>query len=63
MKKQRGATVVELIVAVLLVGGMLGWILNVWDIFKAVSNPITGLFILRCVGVFVAPLGAILGYF
>jgi len=40
-----------------------GWIANIVAIVGAVSDPITGMFILRCVGIFVAPLGAILGFF
>ena len=42
--------------------GIVGWILNIISIVHTVSDPITGLFIARCVGVFAAPLGAILGY-
>ena len=41
----------------------LGWVLNIVGIIAVISDPVTGMFILRCIGVFVAPLGAILGYF
>lgn len=47
----------------------IGWVLNIYRIVVAVSGEalgeivITGFFILRVVGVFVAPLGGILGYF
>lgn len=40
-----------------------GWLLNVMTVIQTVDMSITGMFILRCVGIFVAPLGAILGYF
>lgn len=40
-----------------------GWVLNIVRIFAMVDMPITGMFILRCVGVIVFPLGAILGLF
>jgi len=45
--------------------GMLivGWIMNIVAIVKIVDLPVTGMFILRCVGIFVAPLGSILGLF
>ncbi len=42
---------------------ILGWILNIFDIVEMVNSPVTGMFILRCVGILVAPLGSILGYF
>lgn len=40
--------------------GLLGWGMNLVEIAQA--DFITGLVILRVVGVFIAPLGAILGY-
>lgn len=39
-----------------------GWVANIVKIFDAASEPITAYFIIRCVGVFAAPLGAVLGY-
>lgn len=39
-----------------------GWIANVAKLFGAAADPITAMFIIRCLGVPVAPLGAILGY-
>mgnify|MGYP003443260006 FL=1 len=58
MRKQQ----VELLVVALVLAGVVGWFMNIFDIVAAVSDPITAMFILRCVGIFVAPLGAILGY-
>lgn len=46
----------------LVIGGIGGWIWNIVKIFGAVADPLTALFVLRCVGVFFAPLGAILGF-
>ena len=63
MRKQQGFTAPELIVVVVVLAGVVGWVMNIFDIVAAVSDPITAMFILRCVGIFVAPLGAILGYF
>ena len=39
-----------------------GWIMNIVHLFHSASDPITGMFILRCMGVVVPPLGAVLGY-
>jgi hypothetical protein len=44
------------------VGGIVGWILNIFAILHMVSGPLTTLFVLRIVGIFAFPLGAILGY-
>lgn len=40
---------------------VVGWIANIVKIFWAAGDPITGWFIARCVGVFLAPVGAVLG--
>lgn len=39
-----------------------GWVMNIITIWNTMDNPITAKFILRCIGVFVGPVGAILGY-
>ncbi len=40
-----------------------GWVLNIIALFHLLDGAITGLFVARLVGVFVAPLGALLGFF
>ena len=42
-----------------------GWVANVVKLIGMISvnEPITTMFIARCVGVFAAPFGAILGFF
>lgn len=47
----------------LIIAFFYGYVCNVIAIFHALNDPITGLFVARCVGVLAAPLGAILGYF
>ena len=41
-----------------------GWFLNVHEIYQLVStdNTITGMLIFRCIGIFIAPLGGVLGW-
>lgn len=39
-----------------------GWVANITSII-AFTMPITGMIIARVIGVFLSPLGAILGYF
>lgn len=46
---------------VLLIG--VGWVLNIIELAGMSFEPITGLAVLRVIGVFIPPLGAVLGYF
>lgn len=39
-----------------------GWVMNVISIFHTAEATFTGIFILRCIGVFVFPVGGILGW-
>ena len=40
-----------------------GYILNIIAIVHMINDPITGMLILRIIGIFAAPMGAILGLF
>jgi len=66
MRNQKGFTLVELTIAlvwfVLVVGGMIGWVLNIIKLVGMIDSEITTMFVLRIVGIFAAPLGAVLGY-
>ena len=63
MKNQIGnAWVVVLVyLAIVIVAGY-GWIENILKIVHSDFSPINGMLVARCIGVFVAPLGAVLGY-
>jgi hypothetical protein len=39
-----------------------GWCLNIATIWNGSFTPLTGEMVLRVIGIFVGPLGAILGY-
>lgn len=62
MKFQRGFTVLELTIALISLIGLFGWVWNIVKIVQSGFDVITGMFIARCIGVFVAPLGAVLGF-
>lgn len=63
MKKQEGAAGVVLLIWIAVwILGVIGWIMNIVQIVKTIDAPITGMFILKCVGVLAAPLGAVLGW-
>jgi len=62
MRNQKGAAGVLLLVWLFVwVLGIVGWIANIVQIVGRIDDPITGLFILKCVGVLAAPLGSVLG--
>lgn len=48
-----------ILVAVL---GTVGWVANIVKLIYMIGSDVTTMFIVRIVGVFAAPLGAILGY-
>ena len=39
-----------------------GWVMNIITLAHSSFEPLTGLVVLRVVGIFVAPLGTILGF-
>ena len=67
MKKQFGFTLVEMVMAlfigVVVIGGGIGWIWNIIKLAGMTFDVLTGLLVLRVVGIFVVPLGMVVGYF
>ena len=55
--------VISLVFIAVWLAGIIGWVLNIVAIVHALADPITGMFLARCIGVIAAPLGAVLGYF
>lgn len=47
---------------VIIMAVLTGWIANIVQVCMHLHDPITGLFIAKIAGAFVAPLGAILGF-
>lgn len=42
--------------------GLIGWCMNTYQIIQSINNGITTKLIVKLVGVFAAPLGAVLGW-
>jgi hypothetical protein len=42
---------------------VVGWVMNIITLVDADFANITGLLVLRVIGIFIAPLGGVLGYF
>jgi len=62
VKKQFGSTLVELITVIIILAGVVGWILNIVKLAESTFDPLTAIVVLRCLGVIVAPLGAVFGF-
>jgi prepilin-type N-terminal cleavage/methylation domain-containing protein len=66
MKKQQGFTLSELLAVLFMlaigIGGGIGWIWNIVKLIGMGLDPITGLLIVRAVGIFVFPIGMVVGY-
>lgn len=50
------------LVIVFTVVTVVGYVLNVYKLSEMTMDPITGMFVLRIIGVFLAPLGVVLGF-
>lgn len=65
MKKQKGFTAPEMAGLIVILVGLLlagGWVWNVVKIINAGFDVMNGMLIARCIGVFLAPLGGVLGF-
>lgn len=66
MKYQKGFTAVELLSVVMfavVAVGAWGWVWNILKIVESDFGSITGMLVIRLIGIFVAPLGSIVGFF
>jgi len=65
IKKTLGYRMLELlyvsIIPIALLGAF-GWGWNIIKITQSSFDPLTGMLVVRIIGIFVAPIGAILGY-
>jgi len=66
MRYNKGYTLVELVIALftfaVAIGGSYGWVMNIVKVFCSSFDPITGQVVLRVVGIFMPPIGAVMGY-
>ena len=51
-----------LMILTVVILGFAGWVMNIMTIAGSNFNDLTGLLILRVVGIFIAPMGAVLGW-
>ena len=65
-KNQKGFTIIELFIVIIGLAGIVGWVVNIVKLAH-MGVPIdlahtSIMFILRIAGIFVPPLGAVLGF-
>ena len=44
------------------IAGIVGWVMNLVTLYHMSFTTITGELVLRCVGIFVAPIGSVMGF-
>jgi len=62
MKNQKGFTLFEVMAVLFIIAAIGGWITNIVVIAHSDFNHIDGMLVIRVIGIFLAPLGAVLGY-
>lgn len=62
MKRQHGFTTGELVIVLLLLVGGGGWIANIVKLAGMDFGAVTGMLVIRAIGIVVAPLGAVMGF-
>jgi hypothetical protein len=61
-KTNVGAAIASLVIIGLWIALITGWVMNIITIANSSFTPLEGFLVLRVVGIFVAPLGAVLGW-
>ena len=62
MRNQDGYTVVELVWVVVALAGIIGWVINIVKLVGMIGADISAELVIRAVGIFFAPLGAVMGF-
>ena len=62
MKNQKGFTTNELVFAVIGLLAIGGWVANIVKLAGSTFDVITGMLVLRVIGIFIPPLGAVMGF-
>jgi len=62
MKKQQGFTLIEMVISLLVIFGAIGWVMNIYFLIQAAASEIWINTIIRAIGVFIPPVGAVMGY-
>lgn len=61
-KSNSGFTLMELVIVLVILFGSIGWVLNLVQVVQMLNDPITSELIFRGIAVFIAPVGAVIGW-
>ena len=62
--KRSSFSLIGLLIVLLWVAFVAGYVLNIFNIINNLStDEVTNMFIFQCIGIIIAPLGSILGWF
>jgi hypothetical protein len=62
MQKQRGNAIVAIVLIVIGLALAGGWVANIVKLAGMDFASVTGMLVLRAIGIFIAPLGGVLGF-
>lgn len=62
MNRQKGFTIFELLIVIVVLLMAVGWVANIVKLASSTFDIITGVLVLRIIGVFVPPVGAVMGF-
>ena len=62
MSIRRAVTIVQLLVVAITVTVAAGWFMNIFKLLDMSVTPLTTWLIVRVIGIFLPPLGGVLGY-
>lgn len=62
MKNKQPSVLGGIFVLIVVAAIVIGWVLNIVKLVEVIYDPLNAMTILRIVGIFVPPLGAIFGY-
>lgn len=65
LSKCTSVTLIGLLIVLLWIAFVVGYVLNIVNIINNLStdDEVTNMFIFQCIGIIIAPLGSILGWF
>jgi len=59
---ENAVLVLSVVYFVVLITLWCGWVMNLINVIHTMSDPVTGIFIARVIGVLALPLGGVLGF-
>lgn len=62
MNNQKGFTLINILIVIAYILMLVGWVANIVKLAGSTFDVITGMIVLRVIGVVVPPVGAVMGF-